>query len=189
MNLPNKLTMLRLFLIPFIIFFLYIDSFYAKAFAFILFLLAVATDFLDGKIARSKNIKTGFGIFMDPVADKILVSSLLVVFTGLGLVPAWMTIMIIAREFIISGIRGIRAAEGNIVAANIWGKTKTFFQMFSISAVLFLIMLESAGKIFYIGTDSFLDLWMHPLIYILMLVTTVATLVSMIGYVKSFKGA
>lgn len=179
MNLPNKLTLLRALLIPFIIAGLYIDNVYAKIISLFFFVIAVITDVLDGKIAVKRGLKTKFGLFMDPIVDKILVSALFICFTELGIVPAWMTIIIIAREFTISGIRSVAAAEGNIIGANIWGKTKAGIQMLTITAVLFLITLEYATGP---GTEinALLNIWMIPIIFFLSLITVIITIISIL---------
>ncbi len=131
MNLPNKLTILRVVLIPFFIFFLMTD--YAgemgKWISLGIFAVASLTDFFDGYLARKYNLVTNFGKFMDPLADKLLVCSALICFIELGLLPSWMVIVIIAREFIISGFRLIAADNRVVIAASWWGKFKTAFQM------------------------------------------------------------
>ncbi len=133
MNLPNKLTLSRVIMVPFFVGFLLLTPRYGwfKWIAFGIFVIASLTDLLDGKIARKYNLITNFGKFMDPLADKLLVCSALIGMTALsqGLIPAWITIIIIAREFIISGFRLIAAEKGNVIAASMWGKWKTTFQM------------------------------------------------------------
>lgn len=133
MNLPNKLTILRMVMIvPFVVFMLTpLGGTAGKWIALALFVIASLTDLLDGKIARKYNLITNFGKFMDPLADKLLVCSALIGMTALSqkLIPAWITIIIIAREFIISGFRLIAAEKGNVIAASMWGKWKTTFQM------------------------------------------------------------
>lgn len=133
MNLPNKLTLSRVVMVPFFVGFLLLTPRYGwfKWIAFGIFVIASLTDLLDGKIARKYNLVTNFGKFMDPLADKLLVCSALIGMTALSqrLIPAWITIIIIAREFIISGFRLIAAEKGNVIAASMWGKWKTTFQM------------------------------------------------------------
>lgn len=136
MNLPNKLTLLRVFLIPFFLLFMYIDIPYHYLLAFIIFTVASITDALDGKIARARNLVTNFGKFLDPLADKVLVISALAVFVEIpeikmGAVPF---IIICAREFMVSGLRLLAADSGIVVAAGIWGKLKTAFTMAAIIA-------------------------------------------------------
>lgn len=131
MNLPNKLTMLRVILIPFFVFFLLTDYVgeAGKWIALGIFAAASLTDMLDGKIARKRNLITNFGKFMDPIADKLLVCSALIAFVQLGLLPAWIVIILIAREFIVSGFRLVASDSGIVLAAGWWGKFKTAFQM------------------------------------------------------------
>lgn len=131
MNLPNKLTCLRMVLIiPFVIFMLAGagEGIY-KWIALAIFIVASLTDMLDGQIARKYNLITDFGKFMDPLADKLLVCSAMICLVELGRLPAWICIIIIAREFAISGFRLIASDKGVVIAANMWGKTKTVSQM------------------------------------------------------------
>ena len=133
MNLPNKLTILRVIMIPFFIVFLLVPiTPYDKWIALTIFIIASLTDLLDGKIARKYNLVTNFGKFMDPLADKLLVCSALICLIELGKIPAWMVIVIIAREFIISGFRLVASDSGVVIAASYWGKFKTTFQMIAI---------------------------------------------------------
>ena len=131
MNLPNKLTTLRVIMIPFFVFFLLWQNGENRTFRMIalaLFIIASLTDLLDGKIARKYNLVTNFGKFMDPLADKLLVCSALICLIELNALPAWMVIIIISREFIISGFRLIASDNGVVIAASYWGKFKTTFQ-------------------------------------------------------------
>lgn len=132
MNLPNKLTVLRVILVPFFVFFLlgadWIGSF-SPYIALIIFIVASLTDMLDGKIARKYNLITNFGKFMDPLADKLLVCSALICFVDMHRMPTWVVLIIIAREFIISGFRLVAAEGGTVIAAGIWGKYKTAVTM------------------------------------------------------------
>ena len=138
MNLSNKLTLMRVVMILFYVFFQMsnVCGEYGKYIAFAIFLIASITDLLDGKIARKYNLVTNFGKFMDPLADKLLVSSALICFVELGLLPAWMVIIIISREFIISGFRLVAANNGVVIAASMWGKFKTTFQMIMICMII-----------------------------------------------------
>lgn len=133
MNLPNKLTILRILLIPVFIIVLMIGHYYISA---IIFIAAAATDALDGHIARKYNLVTNFGKIMDPLADKLLVVSALVCLVDLGDVAGWMVIVILAREFAITGLRAVAAAEGIVIAAGWSGKIKTIFQMIAVPALL-----------------------------------------------------
>lgn len=135
MNLPNKLTTLRVIMIPFFVFFLLWQNGENRTFRMIalaLFIIASLTDLLDGKIARKYNLVTNFGKFMDPLADKLLVCSALICLIERNALPAWMVIIIISREFIISGFRLIASDNGVVIAASYWGKFKTTFQMVSV---------------------------------------------------------
>lgn len=135
MNLPNKLTTLRVIMIPFFVFFLLWqngENYTFRMIALALFIIASLTDLLDGKIARKYNLVTNFGKFMDPLADKLLVCSALICLIELNALPAWMVIIIISREFIISGFRLIASGNGVVIAASYWGKFKTTFQMVSV---------------------------------------------------------
>lgn len=132
MNLPNKLTMLRVFLVPLFVFLLLWGNGTNQSLRFLallVFCIASFTDFLDGQIARRQNLVTNFGKFMDPLADKLLVCSGLICMIQLGQLPAWYVILIIAREFIISGFRLVASDNGVVIAASWWGKFKTVSQM------------------------------------------------------------
>lgn len=138
MNLPNKLTIFRVIMIPFFVFFMLTD--YAgtasKWIALAIFIVASLTDLLDGKIARKYNLVTNFGKFMDPLADKLLVCAALICLVDMGKLASWMVIIIISREFIISGFRLIASDNGVVIAASYWGKFKTTFQMVMICLMI-----------------------------------------------------
>ena len=137
MNLPNKLTMFRVVLIPFFVLFMLVPiTSVDKWIALGIFIVASLTDLLDGKIARKYNLVTNFGKFMDPLADKLLVCSALICLVALSKIPAWIVIVIIAREFIISGFRLIASDNGVVIAASYWGKFKTTFQMIMICLMI-----------------------------------------------------
>ena len=138
MNLPNKLTVLRVLLIPFFAFFvlLYIPGHWV--WALIIFALASLTDMLDGKIARSQNLVTTFGKFLDPLADKLLVMTALITFAFERLIDPVAVIIILSREFMVTGLRLVVANEGVVVAAGIWGKLKTAFTMIALIAIMAL---------------------------------------------------
>ncbi|MGN0158126.1 MAG: CDP-diacylglycerol--glycerol-3-phosphate 3-phosphatidyltransferase [Brotaphodocola sp.] len=142
MNLPNKLTVLRVILIPFFVITLLAFNGSVPLLRYLsvsIFIVASLTDLLDGKIARRYNLVTNFGKFMDPLADKLLVCSALICLTALGQLPAWMVIVIVSREFIISGFRLVAVEQGIVIAASYWGKWKTTFQM--IAVILMIIDL------------------------------------------------
>ncbi len=142
MNLPNKLTVMRVILIPFFVVALLYDNGSSQTMrivANVIFIVASLTDLFDGKIARKYNLVTNFGKFMDPLADKLLVCSALICLIQLGQLPAWVVIIIISREFIISGFRLVAADNGIVIAASYWGKFKTTFQMIAVILMIFNI--------------------------------------------------
>ena len=143
MNLPNKLTIMRVILIPFFVFFLLSPYFpaYGNYIAVAIFIVASLTDMLDGKIARKYNLVTNFGKFMDPLADKLLVCSAMICLIELDRLAAWIVIVIIAREFIISGFRLVASDNGVVIAASYWGKFKTTFQMLMVIVLILDIQM------------------------------------------------
>ena len=144
MNLPNKLTVLRVLLVPIFIFFLLSDYIYNNLiYALGVFILASITDMLDGKIARKIGLVTDFGKFLDPLADKILVLSALVCFVEMGLIGSVPVVIILAREFVVTSVRLVASNKGKVIAANIFGKLKTFVQIISICGILLLKYLSN----------------------------------------------
>ena len=144
MNLPNKLTIVRIIMIPFFVFFLLTDFVAgSKWISTVLFCAASLTDFLDGHIARKYNLVTNFGKFMDPLADKLLVCSAMIALVGMHRLSSIVAIIIIAREFIISGFRLIAADNGVVIAASYWGKFKTVFQMLMVIVLILDIKLPA----------------------------------------------
>ncbi|MBE5961523.1 MAG: CDP-diacylglycerol--glycerol-3-phosphate 3-phosphatidyltransferase [Lachnospiraceae bacterium] len=142
MNLPNKITVFRVCMIPFFLILLLVPGIpYGKYIALAIFIIACLSDALDGHLARKNHLVTDFGKFMDPLADKLLVSSALICFVEAGTVPAWIVVVIIAREFIISGFRLVASDNGMVIAASYWGKFKTTAQM--IMCILFIIDLNN----------------------------------------------
>ena len=169
MNLPNKLTLFRVVLIPFFVFFLLAPFFegYGNYIAVAIFIVASLTDLLDGKIARKYNLVTNFGKFMDPLADKLLVCSAMICLISTGQLPAWIVIIIISREFIISGFRLIASVNGVVIAASYWGKFKTTFQML----MVIVLILNIEHPVFeVIGT-------------VLIYVSLALTIISLIDYI------
>ncbi len=170
MNLPNKLTMFRVILIPFFVLFMLVDiTNMDKWIALAIFIIASLTDLLDGKIARKYNLVTNFGKFMDPLADKLLVCSALICLVEMAKLPAWMVIVIIAREFIISGFRLIASDNGVVIAASYWGKFKTTFQM-----VMICLLIADIGAISIITN-------------VIVWIALVLTVVSLIDYLLKNK--
>ena len=172
MNLPNKLTILRVIMIPFFVFFLLsgVGGSASKWIALVIFAAASITDTLDGYIARRDNLITDFGKFMDPLADKLLVCSALICFVELDKLPAWMVIIIIAREFIISGFRLVASDNGIVIAASYWGKFKTVSQM----ALIIVLIMDLGGVWNVVGT-------------VLTWVALLLTIVSLIDYIAKNK--
>ncbi len=167
MNLPNKLTILRVILIPVFLVFLMADiTPYDKWIALAIFIIASLTDLLDGKIARKYNLVTNFGKFMDPLADKLLVCSAMIALVGMDRIPSWIVIVIIAREFIISGFRLVASDNGVVIAASYWGKFKTTFQM-----IMVILMIMDIPQLQLLTT-------------IIMYIALVLTIVSLIDYLK-----
>ena len=165
MNLPNKLTVLRVILIPFFVVSMMIENGANQTFRYVaaaIFIIASLTEMLDGKIARKYNLVTNFGKFMDPLADKLLVCSALICLIQLGQLPAWMVIIIVSREFIISGFRLVAAEQGIVIAASYWGKFKTTFQM--IAVVLMILNFEALSAVTLICTWAALILTIISLV-------------------------
>ena len=139
MNLPNKLTMLRILLVPIFMGFLFLRQDYpqySEVLALLTFIIAASTDGLDGYLARKNELVTTFGKIVDPLADKLLISAALISFVALGEVSAWAAIIIIGRELAVTGLRVVAASEGIVISASIWGKMKTVLQISAIIALL-----------------------------------------------------
>lgn len=170
MNLANKLTVFRMILVPFfIVFFLTDFTDYNRLIALIIFVVATITDKLDGTIAKRQGTVTNFGKFMDPMADKLLVCSALVCLCSTGSIPAWVVLIIIGREFTISGIRQIAADNGVAIAASKWGKAKTVAQM----VMIILMLIENTFVIPMISYAS----------DVIMYISVALTLISLIDYI------
>ena len=172
MNLPNKLTILRVIMIPFFVVFLLADITGSadKWIALVIFCVASLTDMLDGKIARKQNLVTNFGKFMDPLADKLLVCTALICLTAMDRLNVVVTLIIIAREFIISGFRLVASDNGLVIAANYWGKFKTVSQM-----ALIIVKIMDLGGIFV------------ELEAVLTLIAVALTLISLMDYIMKNK--
>lgn len=164
MNLPNKLTILRMIMVPFLYFMLVpVAGDATKWIALVIFVVASLTDTLDGYLARRDNLVTDFGKFMDPLADKLLVCSALICFVELGDLPAWMVIIIIGREFIISGFRLVASDNGIVIAASKTGKLKTISQM-----VMVVLVIADLGGIFSVLEQIFI--WLALILTVLSLI-------------------
>ena len=191
MNLPNKLTIFRVILIvPFIVLLLggyhewswFTAIFggimeYVDYMALVIFIIASLTDLADGKIARKYNLVTNFGKFMDPLADKLLVCAALIALTEMSRIPSWIVIIIISREFIISGFRLIAADNNVVIAASYWGKFKTTFQM----VMICLMIVNVPGGISWWP-------WLNVLTQVVMWIALALTVVSLIDYLVKNKG-
>ena len=166
MNTPNKLTIARMIIVPFLVIFL-LTGWGGEANRYIsltLFVVASVTDWFDGYLARKNNLVTNFGKFMDPLADKLLVCSAMICMIDLKRLPAWFVIIIIAREFIISGFRLIAAENGIVIAANYWGKFKTASQM-----IMIILLILHFDGIFVILEQIFI--WLSLALTIISLIT------------------
>lgn len=174
MNLPNKLTVMRMIMVPFLVLFLSIEpkmGFAADVIALILFCVASFTDYLDGNIARSRHLVTDFGKFMDPLADKLLVCSAAICLVGLHRLPAWVVTILIGREFVISGFRLVAVDKGIVIAANMWGKVKTVCQM--IMTILLIIHIDHPVY--------------HAVEWVFIIVSVALTLISLATYMMENK--
>ncbi len=166
MNTPNKLTVGRMIMVPFLVAFM-LTGWGGEANRYIclaIFAVASITDWFDGYLARKHNLVTNFGKFMDPLADKLLVCSALICFIQSGQLDAWIVIVIIAREFIISGFRLIAAENGVVIAANYWGKFKTVSQM-----IMIILLFLDLGGFFAVLTEIFV--WLSLVLTIISLIT------------------
>lgn len=191
MNLANKLTIIRIFLVPIFLIFIAVKSFpYGNIIATFIFIIASLTDQLDGYIARSRNQITNFGKFMDPLADKLLVTAALISLVELQLIPSWAAIIIIAREFAVSGLRTIAASEGVIIAASWWGKIKTVIQIVAIILLLLQVNIESSAVLMNIVEKSkSLSIFFNYIPSIALYVAVLITVISGIDYFVKNKTA
>lgn len=189
MTLPNKLTLIRIVMIPIFVIIFYISPLadfdlnlgitsipLSFLIGTIVFAIAAFTDFLDGNLARKYNLVTTFGKFLDPLADKLLVTSALLICVEFGLIPSWVAIIIISREFMVTGIRLLAMGEGKVIAASKMGKAKTISQIFMIIFLL-LFPIERAGMFSYTN-----DVALAIILDVLVLIATLLTVVSGIDY-------
>ena len=192
MNIPNKLTVFRILLVPIIVIISFINipvEIYGIPLKFIIinivFIIGALTDKLDGYLARKNNQITNFGKFLDPIADKILVISALLILVEVGRLPAWVPIIIVTREFAVSGYRLIAVEQnGKVIAANVWGKLKTVTQMIAI--ILALVDINKFGSIFTIQMDT-IPFILNLLSTTSMIICVLATLFSGYEYLKGAK--
>jgi CDP-diacylglycerol--glycerol-3-phosphate 3-phosphatidyltransferase len=199
LNLANKVTLARMSAVPFIIFFMYIDNFWARIAALLIFSVAAITDTVDGMLARKYGYVTTLGKFLDPLADKLLVSAALVSFVGLREIhiPSWMVVLIISREFIISGLRSLAASKDVIIAAHKSGKFKTTSQMVAIITTMSILVINSALYRYYgiraaellnsSGFTYFIGWFLIKFPYWLMLAATITTIYSGLAYLNRHK--
>lgn len=191
MNLPNKLSTFRIILIPFMLIFMipisgasswnnFLNK-YGMIFAVIIFIIASLTDYFDGNIARKRNLVTTLGKFLDPIADKLLVISAFIAFAALGRLTAWVPIIVLFREFIVTGVRTIAASKGVIVSSKMFGKIKATLQMI----VIIALMIEHI-LIVNIGLNSFTNT-LTILINITLVITVIITLLSGLTYITDNK--
>ncbi|MBK1810679.1 CDP-diacylglycerol--glycerol-3-phosphate 3-phosphatidyltransferase [Clostridium sp. YIM B02505] len=191
MNLANKLTLIRIFLVPFfLVFIAFRDLTYSTFIATFIFILASLTDKLDGYIARSRNQITRFGKLMDPLADKLLVTSALISLVELHVIPSWAAVIIIAREFAVSGLRTIAASDGTVIAASWWGKIKTVIQ---IVAIILLLLKVNIGSSKYLTNLIYKHSWMNNFFDIVptiaLYIAVIVTILSGVDYFVKNKGA
>lgn len=199
LNLANQLTVLRILLIPFFMLFMLVDNVYTRVFAFFIFIFASLTDMWDGLVARRYNLVSDFGKFIDPLADKMLISAAFISFVELRElhIPAWMVVLIISREFMITGLRMLGAAKGKVIAAEKAGKFKTTSQIVVIITILVILVVNSA--IYHIwgikvgelkrfgGWRGDLGWFLSLAPYSLVLITTILTIVSGINYLQKHR--
>lgn len=179
MNLPNKLTLLRIILVPFFVLFLLSSQIPLNSvWALLTFIIASITDFLDGYIARKYNMITDFGKFADPLADKILVVSAFCCFIEMGIMGAIPLIIVLFREFAVTSVRLVAASKGRVVSANMWGKAKTVSQLIAIISILFMQILLQITGITELG--FIFDIVTQVVIW----VSVILTIISGIVYLK-----
>ena len=187
MNLANKLTLTRIGLTFVFMLFLFMQWPYAKLCALFMFLLASVTDYYDGKVAKQYNIVTDFGKLMDPIADKVLVLAAFLAFVELKIIPAWMVVLIISRELIITGMRVTLLTRKKVVAATKAGKHKTVSQMLSIFVILIYLSIKQLAEAAFDFPwwNLRIDNIVHNIIYVTMVITVALTLTSGISYLKN----
>lgn len=200
MNLPNKLTMLRIILVPFFVIAMVLygmgkigkfDLDFVKYVALGIYLVASFTDLLDGQIARKRGIVTKFGKIMDPLADKLLVSAGFIMLTGIGIIPAWITVIIIFRDFAVNALRMFGADNGEAIAAVWSGKVKTACQMIGVSLAIVDMPIAAgggfAGFISNVMKMNFLQLTINVFMTVSISMAVIATVWSMVDYFVKFK--
>lgn len=190
MNLPNKITVFRMVLVPFFLLLVAIDAIpFNITIATVIFIVASITDHIDGHLARKYNLVTDFGKLMDPLADKILVTSALIALVEFGEISTWMVVVIIAREFAVSGLRSIAAGDGKVIAASFWGKVKTTTQMIAIIGFLLKLIGEREEYMMKVFDEvPFLDGFFNVVPMAAMYLAVFFTLMSGLDYfIKGWK--
>lgn len=183
MNLPNKITLSRIGLTFLFMIFLFSKGFTFKCLALATFIIAVFSDYLDGFLAQKYNITSDFGKLMDPIADKILTLSAFLAFVEMKLVPAWIVVIIIMRELVITGLRITALKNKEVLPAGMSGKHKTASQMISIFVILTFIIFKEAGVRVFGFWDASCEYWYKQTIFALMLITAVLTVISGVSYI------
>ncbi len=168
MNLPNKLTVLRMILVPVFMVFMMFDNLWCTMIGLAIFIIASITDWLDGYLARRDGLVTTFGKFMDPLADKMLTTAALLILMEKGYISSWVLLIVLGREFLVAGVRLAAVGEGKVIAASMWGKAKTVAQMIAIIASIILISIPNF--------DAYL------IVNILIWISTALTLISGADY-------
>lgn len=190
MNLPNKITLLRIALVPLFVVAMSLNFDYMKYVAFGIFVIAAITDYLDGYISRKKNIVTNFGKIMDPLADKLLVSAGFIMLTGVGTVPAYITAIIIFRDFFINSIRMFSANENVAIAAVLSGKIKTIFQLLGVSLAIIDLPVSKGGgfgAFIFNSNMNLTELFINVFSTIFIAGAVIATIWSLVDYTLKFK--
>ncbi len=191
MNLPNKLTLSRFLMVPFFVLAMNVDDMgvslewqmISRLIGLILFVAASITDYYDGMLARRYNQITNFGRLMDPLADKLLTASAFVILIEEGVAPAWMVVIVLCREFLVTGLRMLGTSQGRVIQADRWGKNKTISQMVAIITSLVLLVvrdiLKLAGVWQWLEANNYNPaMWINGLLYVLLLMATILTVVS-----------
>lgn len=195
MNFPNKLTLSRVFMIPFFVGCLFVqnisdDLFLIACFrwaAFVIFILASITDYYDGVLARRWNMITNFGRLFDPLADKLLTMAAFVAFVELRvpsarpIFPAWSIIVVLSREFLVTGLRSIAVSQGRVIQADRWGKQKTVSQLAAILVILFILCVRDTLRVFHVNVDG-LDRWLPPVFIFMLCIVVFFTVMSGLVY-------
>lgn len=186
MNMPNKLTLSRIILAPLFMSFFLVENVYSRAFGLFLYIVAMLTDVADGHYARKYGIVTGFGKFMDPLADKILVATAFIALVSLGHARAWMVMLIISREFYVTGLRSLVAYRGSVIPPSFLAKIKTVLQMSVISFMLLMITLESVFQIYDSPLKTLLDFDKQLVYDVILGATTLLTIYTGFDYTVKY---